>query len=212
MVKKRTFYRRKKGKPVTAKTVNRMIVRAKESRKWSVVHIATPLATNEYHFVRTLTPDYDETGKSTIKSIDLAFMNPTDGFYRLVIWQQNSPLNRNINTTNTVTARGYLNNIIDLDITATASAQTATDDILTPWDPYSGGGNAKILYDKIILQDANGNGAPHIQRVHISGKKLKPFLASPNSVNGTVVGSVLIGVIMSGGTSFNMQSRCQYNL
>ena len=212
MVKKRIFYRRKKGKPVTAKTVNRMIVRSKESRKWSVSNIATPLATNEYHFVRTLTPDYDETGKSTIKSIDLAFMTPTDGFYRLLIWQQNSPLNRNINTVNTAQARAYLNNIIDLDITATASSQTAIDDILTPWDPYSGGGNAKILYDKIVLQDANGNGSPNIRRVHISGKKLKAFLASPNSTNSTVVGSVLIGVIMSGGNQFNLQSRCQYNL
>ena len=85
-------------------------------------------------------------------------------------------INRNNDTSNWTTSRNLLNNVLDIDIGATASNDAAMRDIISPWDAYESGKTVKVLYDKIVLQDANGNGMPQIQRFHIPDGNLNHFM------------------------------------
>ena len=122
-------------------------------------------------------------------------------------------INRNNDTSNWTTSRNLLNNVLDIDIGATASNDAAMRDIISPWDAYESGKTVKVLYDKIVLQDANGNGMPQIQRFHIPGRKLKPLYAPPYQEASAIVGSVMVGIIVSAPASKIMiESRCQYTV
>ena len=205
-------FRKTVRKNITRKTVKKMINNEKNSRDWDV-SVNKSLDVAEYTYVRTISPDLVETGKSTYKTIDFGLCIPQDNVYRVIVWQQLTTINRNNDTSNWTTSRNLLNNVLDIDIGATASNDAAMRDIISPWDAYESGKTVKVLYDKIVLQDANGNGMPQIQRFHIPGRKLKPLYAPPYQEASAIVGSVMVGIIVSAPASKIMiESRCQYTV
>ena len=159
-------FRKTVRKNITRKTVKKMINNEKNSRDWDV-SVNKSLDVAEYTYVRTLSPDLMETANQRIKRLISGLCIPVDNVYRVIVWQQLTTVNRNNDTSNWVTSRNLLNNVLDIDIGATASNDAAMRDIISPWDAYEAGKTVKVLYDKIVLQDANGNGMPHIQRFHI---------------------------------------------
>lgn len=205
-------FRKTVRKSITRKTVKRMISKEKPSRDHKV-SVDKTLGALEYTYVKTLSPDFQETGKTTFKSLDLGICVPQDNVMRVIVWQQNSVLNRHQDSSSWVTSRNVINNVLDIDVTSTASTPSVYRDMVSPWDTFNSGGLVKVLYDKIILQDANGNGMPQIQRIHIPGKKLKPMLAAPYQEATANIGTVLIAVISSTvSPQIYIESRMQYSV
>lgn len=205
--------RKSKRKVATVAGVKRIINNTMQSRQSSNMQIVQNTG-GDYYFLATLSPDIEETGQSSIRSIDVGLSVIGDCYYRVIVWQQLSAENRNVTSSNYAVARTqYLNKVIDLDNTRTQSEDTARLDIITPWDAFNSGGTVKVLYDKIILQDANGNGSPIPKRFHIGASKLKNLKAPHTGGSGLIVGAVYMAVITSiADAKLYLQRRCQYNI
>lgn len=205
-------FRRKAQNFITRKSVKKIILNEKDSRDHKV-SVDKTLGALEYTYVKTLSPDYQETGRTTLKSLDLGLLVPQDNVYRVIVWQQNTVMNRNQDSSNWVTSRNVINNVLDIDITSSASTPAVQRDIISPWDTFNSAKTVKVLYDKIVLQDANGNGSPHIQRIHIPGKKFKPMMAAPYQEATANVGTVLIAILSTTvSPQIMIESRMQYSV